>query len=201
MKKILILVGVGLVVALITGVYKLPEPPQAQEEPSGIEVYAANTCFTLDESLNFCIPVKSIYNPVIFGNVREANSDIQFMHILESDALNRPASVCISTYVNDVAVSLDSAFSTVLCQRNSTDTEQDYQLIRCGETRVEGVRLYQKISIRGGDVCSIMHYFMENDFSTTVYEVKVGGFPNEMDSLKALAETIALSVRFKSRNS
>ncbi len=117
-----------------------------------------------------------------------------------ADSIQGLSSVNVSVYTNHEPLPMDSAFINTLSKRNSEDKDADYKLISSRKYMIDGLTLYQKISIRGGDYCAILYYFMENNFSNTVYEIKVGGSPSEINKLKALAEKIALSVYFQNEN-
>ena len=43
--------------------------------------------------------------------------------------------------------------------------------------------------------CCVMYYFMKNNFSNIMYEIKLSGKMNEMNEMETIAEKIALSVK------
>lgn len=42
--------------------------------------------------------------------------------------------------------------------------------------------------------CSVMYYFMRNEYNNVMYEIKLSGGISEIESLKSIAEQIAVSV-------
>lgn len=205
MKKVLALLLAGTAIFVVYNYSPSPHTEDIHveslnEEPSDMVIHEPGECFTLDDNFTFCIPVKSFTSQGALTEMQNKNESIRFINILMDDSITAPASACISTYRYVVAAPMDTVFNLALSQRHIDDTEEDYELISCGKYSVDGIPFYQKIAIRGGDFCTILHYFMENDFSDTVYEIKVGGSPSELDKLKALAEAIAVSAHFQNED-
>lgn len=200
MKKISIVL---LAILLGSVIYKISSTSRArssEKEPSDMVIHEAGECYTLDDNFTFCIPVKSFSSQGMLHELQGMNELMAFMHILMADSIQGLSSVNVSVYTNHEPLPMDSAFINTLSKRNSEDKDADYKLISSRKYMIDGLTLYQKISIRGGDYCAILYYFMENNFSNTVYEIKVGGSPSEINKLKALAEKIALSVYFQNEN-
>lgn len=200
MKKVLVLLIAFLFIFAIFGDFSSSETEKPEKENVDMIVHEPGDCFTIDNHFTFCIPLKTLSSERMLLELQNENELIHLFQILDDDSIKAPSSVCVSIYTNDVPVTLDSAFYYALSKRHVDDKEEDYRLISSGKYTIGGRSFYHKISIRGGDICSIMHYFMKNDFSTTVYEIKVSGSPFELSRLKALAEDIVLSAHFKQQD-
>ncbi|MBK7370449.1 MAG: hypothetical protein IPJ09_03245 [Saprospiraceae bacterium] len=104
----------------------------------------------------------------------------------------------VSCYTASEPMSLDEAFfnETVGAEPDNLGSlTQGYKLISFKQYNKAGKSLYLKVSSPIEGKCSVMYYFMKDNRSTSLYEIKVVGDMGEKESLKECAEEIALNVR------
>lgn len=200
MIKKLIILFIGPPLLLIFGVLFIPKTKPEKIESDNMVVYMAGECFTFDQNFTFCIPVNSYQTDSLMNASMARNDYIRFVVFLIDDRFSESAGIVLSSFSNDSAIPLDSAFHTHLVKRAEVDTVQDYELISSEVYEKNGIDFYRKITRRYGDLYSVVHYFMENDYSNVVYEIKTGGRLIDLEKLKTLAEEIAISAYFKNED-
>jgi hypothetical protein len=198
MKKVILILIIGISIYFLGNInlFKSQITEVTAEDPDMAE-YHAGDCFTIDNKLTFCLPVNSVSSEKMLSEMKSYNETTLFFHAITTNQLSNLTTVMVSKYEGIVPISIDSAFNKYLKYRAVDDSEKEYELLSCEKYTIGNKILYRKITKRKEDICSIMHYFMDNDFSKEVYEIKVGGIISEKDKLITLADAIALTATFK----
>jgi hypothetical protein len=150
----------------------------------------------LNHEFSFALPFPYEANSELFEVIHEANPDVVGFYLLDlKDIPNTP--MTISCYTASEPMTLDDAFfnETVGAEPDNLDTlTQGYKLISFDHYNKAGKSLYLKVSSPIEGKCSVMYYFMKDNHSTSLYEVKVLGDMGEKERLMELSEEIALNV-------
>ena len=151
----------------------------------------------LNHEFTFALPFPYEANSELFVVVHEVNPDVIGFYLLDlKDMPHTPMTV--SCYMASEPMTLDDAFfnETVGAEPDNLDSlTQGYKLISFDHYNKAGKSLYLKVSSPIEGKCSVMYYFMKDNNSTSLYEVKVVGEMGEKERLMELAEEIALNVR------
>ena len=151
----------------------------------------------LNHEFSFTLPFPYEANSELFDVVHEVNPDVIGFYLLDlKDMPNTPMTV--SCYTASEPMTLDDAFfnETVGAEPDNLDSlTQGYKLISFDQYNKAGKSLYLKVSSPIEGKCSVMYYFMKDNNSTSLYEVKVVGEMGEKERLMELAEEIALNVK------
>ncbi len=101
----------------------------------------------------------------------------------------------VSRYENSEADKLDNVFNEQTVNYKDNIFGNEYKLISYRKYKSGNKILYEKVSSPiEGQYCD-MYYFMKNNFSNVMYEIKISGKMNEMNEMETIAEKIALSVK------
>ena len=150
----------------------------------------------LNHEFSFTLPFPYEANSELFEVVHEVNPDVIGFYLLDlKDMPNTPMTV--TRFTASEPMTLDDAFfnETVGAEPDNLDTlTQGYKLISFNQYNKAGKSLYLKVSSPIEGKCSVMYYFMKDNNSTSLYEVKVVGDMGEKERLMELAEEIALNV-------
>lgn len=130
--------------------------------------------------------------------MNEHNPFIQFIAICSIDS-NKGIAIAVSKYTNDSKVSIDEAYqlSVETVGGQNLGLEDAYKLIDHKVYQKNGKTLRYKISETFEGINSIMFYFMKNDFSNELFEVKITAKSEDRKEALDYGEKIALSVGFK----
>lgn len=134
----------------------------------------------------------------IFKEISEANTHILFLAF--TDPTKRTSTFSVSKYSADEPMSIDSAFSyTVnsIATMGGTQMTDSYKLIDYGTYQLEGKMMRFKISTIDKTSINIMYYFMKNDYSTELYEIKLVTEKAKLEEGKKYIEKVALTFAFK----
>lgn len=106
----------------------------------------------------------------------------------------------VSTFVNEEKIYMDSAFiktvNYVATLRG--DTVKNYRLVDYGIKKLNNKILRYKISCAYDSVYSVMYYFMKDDYSRFMNEMKITcRGQNNLKTVQNYLEKIALTVNFK----
>jgi hypothetical protein len=74
--------------------------------------------------------------------------------------------------------------------------KEDYKLVDFGVKKINNKYLRVKISSYLGDFYNVRFYFMKDDYSKDLYEIKTGCLGDELRKTCELMEKAALSVQF-----
>jgi len=151
----------------------------------------------LNNEFSFGLTLPYEANSELFEVIHVVNPDVVGFYLL--DLKNMPNTpMTVSCYTASQPMWLDDAFfnETVGVEPDNMDTlTQGYKLISFDHYNKEGKSLYLKVSSPTEGKCSVMYYFMKDNHSTSLYEVKLVGDMVEKERLMELAEEIALNVR------
>ncbi len=150
----------------------------------------------LNHEFSFALPFPYEVNSELLEVVHEVNPDVIGFYLLDiKDMPNTPMTV--SRYTASEPMTLDDAFfnETVGAEPDNLDSlTQGYKLISFDQYNKAGKSLYRKVSSPIEGRCCVMYYFMKDNHSTSLYEVKVVGDMGEKERIMELAEEIALNV-------
>lgn len=128
----------------------------------------------------------------------QANSNILYYAICDTSGSKYMFSV--SKYVAENEMTIEEAFmiSVETTTNINTDSLTDnFQLIDYKEYIVQGKTLRYKISEHFNKVNAIMYYFMKDNYSNELYEIKISTKKSELTKSLNFMEEVALSVRIK----
>lgn len=124
------------------------------------------------------------------------NDKIMYVAIVNIASQKIPFAV--SKYHSEEMRSIDSAFDQTV--RFKAADDDVYKLVEAGTYKKDDKVLRYKISEitfdGGAKTNSVMYYFMKDDASNDLYEIKLSGNPKNRKELKAVLEQVALSVSF-----
>lgn len=138
----------------------------------------------------------------IDGDLKNAmlqlNSNILYLAICDTNGSGNM--FMVSKYVSENKESIEEAFmqSVNTASNFNIDTlSNDFHLIDYKVYKVKGKTLRYKISAHFGNVNTIMYYFMKDDYSNELYEIKAIARKNELPKVLNFMEEVALSVKIK----
>jgi hypothetical protein len=161
---------------------------------SSFNIKQESTWTRINDDLELVLPNHSEKQENLFYTLKKANPNIIFLRAILTSKNNRIL-FAVSRYENSESDKLDIVFNeqTVNYKDNIFGTE--YKLISYLKYKSGNKILYEKVSSPIEGQCCVMYYFMKNNYSNVMYEIKLSGEMNEMDELKTIAEKIALSVK------
>ncbi len=133
----------------------------------------------------------------IFKIIAEANTHILFLAF--TDTIKRTSTFSVSKYSADEPMTIDSAFNyTVNSVATTCGTQMadSYKLIDSGTYQLEGKMMRFKISTIDKMSINIMYYFMKDDYSNELYEIKLITPKDKLKEGKKYIEKVALSFSF-----
>lgn len=151
----------------------------------------------VNKDLSLVIPLPNVEQEGLFSAITKANPNVLFLRsVLISN--NKQILFAVSRYENSEAIKLSAAFYEQTANHTPTnlgDISTNHKVISFKEYSKGNKKLYTKVSSPFEGFCTVMYYFMKNDFSNVMYEIKLSGKLSEKEEMKALAEKIALSVQ------
>lgn len=133
----------------------------------------------------------------LFQQVKELNPNIIYLRALTLPGA-KTTLFAVSKYEDATRTTLDSAFyeQTVHSKpSNLGEYGNGYKLLSYNRYKKNNTILYTKVSNPMPGQCAVMFYFMKNNNSNILYEIKISGNISDIELLKQSAEKIALSVR------
>ena len=106
----------------------------------------------------------------------------------------------VSKYIAPNKMTIEAAFNqsvNTATNFNSDSLTDNFQLIDYKTYKVHGKTIRYKISKHFDRVYTIMYYFMKDDYSDELYEIKTSATKNDLSKAKYFIEKVALSVRIK----
>lgn len=104
----------------------------------------------------------------------------------------------VSKYVAEDEMSIEEAFMVSVETIANIDIDSltdNFKLIDYKEYKVQGKTLRYKISEHYNRVNAIMYFFMKDNYSNELYEIKITTEKGELAKALSFMEGIALSVR------
>jgi hypothetical protein len=150
----------------------------------------------VDASFSLKLPEGAEESKEFMDILKKANSDIQFFRLLNYKK-DKQIIMSVSKYVNTTPADINEAFyelTAVYEPSNQENLGLDYKLLSYDSYKKEDKMLYTKVSSPFPSKCAIMFYFMHNNFSNELYELKLVGDIQDINTIKQIAETMALSV-------
>lgn len=150
----------------------------------------------VNSELSLVLPAHSIEIEELLTAIRKMNTNVIFLRSIEL-LKNKKVLFAVSRYENSEPTKIDTVFydQTVNVKAdNLGDLSKNYNLISFKRYKKANVLLYLKVSRPMEGQCSVMYYFMKNNFSNVMYEIKMSGAMSEMEAMKTITEKIALSV-------
>lgn len=148
----------------------------------------------INNDLTLVLPAHSEEQENLFSMLKKANPNVIFLRsVLTSKS--KKILFAVSRYENSESEKLDNVFYEQTASYKDNNFGNNYKLISYGKYKSGNKFLYEKVSSPMEGQCCVMYYFMKNNFSNVMYEIKLSGKMNEMDEMKTIAEKIALSVK------
>jgi hypothetical protein len=144
--------------------------------------------------LSLVLPAHAEKQENLFSMLKKTNPNfIFFRSVLTSKS--RKVFFGVSRYENSEPEKLDDVFYQQTVNHKDNRLRNNYKLISYRKYKSGNKYLYEKVSSPNKGQCCVMYYFMKNNFSNVMYEIKLSGEMNQMDEMRAIAKNIALSVR------
>lgn len=156
----------------------------------------SNNRTQVDASFSLKLPEGAEESKEFMDILKKANSDIQFFRLLNYKK-DKQIIMSVSKYVNTTPADINDAFyelTAVYEPSNQENLGLEYKLLSYDSYKKEDKMLYTKVSSPFASKCAIMFYFMHNNFSNELYELKLVGDIQDINTIKQIAETMALSV-------
>lgn len=151
----------------------------------------------VNEDLSLIIPLPNVELEELFSAITKVNPTVIFLRSL-SISKNKPILFAVSRYENSKPVKLSSAFYEQTANHHPTnlgDISKNHKVISFREFIKENKTLYTKVSKPFEGQCNVMYFFMKDNFSNVMYEIKLSGSISEKELMESIAEKIALSVK------
>lgn len=150
----------------------------------------------VNSEFSLILPTPNLEMEDLLASLKEINPNVIFLRSFRT-LKNKPILFAVSRYENSERTKLDTVFfkQTVnIKASNLGEISNSYKLISYNRYKKSNKLLYTKVSSPMEGQCCVMYYFMKNNFSEVMYEIKLSGGINEMGEMKTSAEKIALSV-------
>lgn len=148
----------------------------------------------INNDLTLVLPAHSDEQENLFSMLKKANPNVIFLRsVLTSKS--KKILFAVSRYENSESDKLDNVFYEQTVNYKDNNFGNNYKLISYRKYKSGNKFFYEKVSSPMEGQCCVMYYFMKNNFSNVMYEIKLSGKMNEMDEMKTIAEKIALSVK------
>lgn len=151
----------------------------------------------VNEDLSLVIPLPNVELEELFSAITKVNPTVIFLRSVLTSK-NNQILFAVSRYENSRAVKLSNAFYEQTANHNPTnlgDISKDHKVISFKEYKKGNTTLYTKVSKPFEGHCVVMYYFMKDNFSKVMYEIKLSGKLSEKEEMESIAEKITLSVR------
>lgn len=162
---------------------------------SSFNVKQESTWTRINDDLHLVLPNHSEKQENLFYTLKKANPNVIFLRSVLTSQYNKIL-FAVSRYENSESDKLDSVFNEQTVNYKDNIFGNEYKLISYRKYKSGNKILYEKVSSPIEGQCCVMYYFMKNNYSNVMYEIKLSGEMNEMDELKTIAEKIGLSVKF-----
>lgn len=162
--------------------------------------YQENDRVKVNSEISLILPTPNLEMDELFSSLKEINKNFIFLKSI-GNIKSKPVLFAVSRYKDSNKIKLDSVFykQTINYKANNLGSiSSNYKLISYNRYKKEGKLLNTKVSSPMEGQCSVMFYFMKNNFNNVMYEIKLTGGISEMKSMKESAEKIALSVELLS---
>lgn len=136
----------------------------------------------------------------LFTAIKEVNPTVIFLRSFKT-LKKKPILFAVSKYENSERIKLDTVFFKQTVNSKASiqgEVSNSYKLISYNRYMKSNKLLYTKVSSPMEGQCCVMYYFMKNNFSEVMYEIKLSGGITEIEEMKTISEKIALSVKLLS---
>ena len=150
----------------------------------------------VNSEMSLILPIPNLEMDELLTSLKEINENIIFLRSI-GKLKNKPVLFAVSRYEDSIKIKLDTVFynQTVNVKAsNLGNATSNYKLISYSKYKKGNKLLYTKVSSPMEGQCSVMYYFMRNEYNNVMYEIKLSGGISEIESIKTIAEKIALSV-------
>jgi len=151
----------------------------------------------INSEFSLVLPKPNVNMAELLVTLKKVNPNVIFLSSI-GKSKSKPILFAVSRFENSKKEKLDTAFYKYTVDVKATKlgkTAENYKLISYNRYKKGSTILYTKISSPLEGQCSVMYYFMKNNYNNVMYEIKLTGGISEVKLLKTIAETIALSVR------
>jgi energy-converting hydrogenase Eha subunit A len=151
----------------------------------------------VNNELSLILPTPNLELDELLTSLKEINENIIFLRSI-GKLKSKPVLFAVSRYVDSKKIKLDTVFynQTVNVKvSNLGNATTNYKLISYNKYKKGNKLLYTKVTSPMEGQCSVMYYFMKNEYNNVMYEIKLSGGISEIESIKTSAERIALSVK------
>ncbi len=166
----------------------------------GFNIHEEKVRIKISNELSLILPNPNLEMDELLTSLKEINHNIIFLRsIVQSN--KKQVLFSVSRFEDSKKIKLDTVFykQTVNVKAsNIVGKSNTYKLISYNRYKKGGKLLYTKVSSPMEGQFSVMYYFMKNNYNNVMYEIKLTGGITEMESMKASAEKIALSVELLS---
>ena len=128
----------------------------------------------------------------------ELNNNILYLAICDTN--DSKYLFVVSKYIAKNKISIEEAFTQSVKTTTNLNTDSladNFQLIDYKTYEVNGITIRYKISMHFDNIYTIMYYFMKDDYSTELYEIKTSTTKTDLSKALKFLEKVALSVRIK----
>ena len=161
---------------------------------SSFKVKQENLLTRINNDLTLVLPAHSEEQENLFSMLKKANPNVIFLRSLLTSK-SKKILFAVSRYENSESDKLDNVFYQQTANYKDNNFGNDYKLISYRKYKNGNKFLYEKVSSPFDGQFCIMYYFMKNDFSNVMYEIKLSGKMKEKNEMKTIAEKIAMSVK------
>ena len=154
----------------------------------------------VNSEFSLILPTLNLEMEDLLASLKEINPNVIFLRSFRT-LKNKPILFAVSRYENSERTKLDTVFfkQTVnIKASNLGEISNSYKLISYNRYKKSNKLLYTKVSSPMEGQCCVMYYFMKNNFSEVMYEIKLSGGITEIEEMKTISEKIALSVKLLS---
>lgn len=161
------------------------------------KTFQENRTIKIDGDLSLILPYNTIEVDELFSSINKSNPSIIFLRVIKPNK-NKQILFAVSRYENSELMNLTTAFKEHTIDfkaENLGDLSKDYKLISYNQYKKNNKLLFVKISNPVEGICCVMYYFMKDNFSNVMYELKISGKISDIEDLKKMSEKIALSAK------
>lgn len=122
------------------------------------------------------------------------------LYLAQCDTSNSKFLFLVSKYIAKDKISIEDAFNQsveTITTLNTDSLTDNFQLIDYKTHQVNGITIRYKISMHFDKIYTIMYYFMKDDYSNELYEIKTSTYKNDLSKAFKFLEKVALSVNIK----
>lgn len=161
---------------------------------SSFKTKQENLLTRINNDLKLVLPAHSEEQENLFSMLKKANPNVIFLRSVLTSK-NKTILFAVSRYENSESDKLDNVFFQQTVNYKDNNFGNNYKLISYKKYKSGNKILYKKVSSPIEGQCCVMYYFMKNNFSNVMFEIKLSGKMNEMNEMENIAEKIALSVK------